>query len=266
MKRSDIFFFTLLTCFGVYPLVVHAQDLPRKVLMVVTSQDVLGKTGRSTGLWFSEFAVPYEELVQAGYAVEIASPKGGKIPIDPSSLPSPEQTGSLKDISALDHTAKLSDLDPSRFAAVIFTGGHGSLFDFFHNPDATRLAKGIWRHGGIVAALGEGSAALLDVRTPDGKLLLEGKMVTCFSLDERKDIEKQIGQKDIGWTVLPWELEKRGALVKNAAKWESHILLSERLLTGQNPASAAPLGKKLVELLIRNARKLSFSFLWRKVR
>ncbi|MBI3292118.1 MAG: type 1 glutamine amidotransferase domain-containing protein [Elusimicrobia bacterium] len=233
--------------------VVQAKIGPKKVLIVVTSHDVLGKTGRATGFWLSELAYPYEQLQQAGFQVEIASPQGGRPPLEPSRLDAVSQKfmDVPKEVAKLNQTIPLSAIQRESYRGVLFVGGNGAMFDFFHNDDATRIAQVVWDNGGVVAALGEGAIALLDVRSSNGRFLLEGKKVTCFSQAEQKDTQERAGEQDIGWTVLEWELQKRGAIVENFYMWEPNVIVNGRLLTGQNPASAPRLAKEFVALLQR---------------
>jgi putative intracellular protease/amidase len=239
-----------------------AAAAPPRVLIVTTSHAVLGKTGYPTGFWLPELTHPYFELTQSGCLVDIASVQGGRPPIDPYSDPANPQginpddiisTGFLhteKHSSKLNASLKLAEVDPARYAAVIFAGGNGAVFDLRGNPDAERVIRDVWNRGGIVAALCHGTAALLDVKLEDGSYLIAGAKVTGFS-----NAEEAIAQKQIGAEYLPFylqdEIGKRGGLFECAAPFTPYITEDRggRLVSGQQNFSGGLLGRRLAQAL-----------------
>lgn len=224
-----------------------------RALIVVTSHDKMGDTEERTGLWLAEMTHPYHELTQAGIQVELASIKGGAAPIDPRSL------GEDDDInrefmanpatrSMMDNTLKLADVDPSRYEAILFAGGHGTVWDFSNAPAVNDIGYAIYQQGGFVAAVCHGPAALLNIRDNSGKLIIDGKQVAGFSNAE----EAAIGLTDVVPYLLQDELIKGGAEYLEGNMYESFVVQDGRLITGQNPQSAMELGKKLAEALTNN--------------
>lgn len=224
-----------------------------RALIVVTSHDKMGDTNERTGLWLAEMTHPYQELTQAGIEVELASIKGGAAPIDPRSL------GEDDDInrefmanpatrSMIDNTLKLADVDPSRYDAILFAGGHGTVWDFPNSPAVNDIGYAIYQQGGFVTAVCHGPAALLNIRDNSGKLIIDGKQVAGFSNAE----EAAIGLTDVVPYLLQDELIKGGAEYLEGNMYESFVVQDGRLITGQNPQSAMELGKKLAEALTNN--------------
>lgn len=224
----------------------------RKVLIVVTSHAQLGETGQPTGSYLPEVTHPYAALVARGIQVDIASIAGGRAPIDPSSLdPSDSRThGFLETPESrikIEQTPALASVAPQQYQGVVFAGGHGTMWDFRDSADAQRVAAAIYEQGGIVAAVCHGAAALVDVRLSSGRYLLQGRKVTAFSNAE----EEAIGLH----TIVPFSMEsalrQRGAHYSKAELWQEHVQIDGRLVTGQNPASAAGVGEAVAELLVQ---------------
>jgi putative intracellular protease/amidase len=241
------------------------QDISStKILIVVTSHDVLGKTGYPTGLWLPEMTHPYYALKNAGFEIVVASPKGGNTPIDPYSIPSnPQGTNrddpmtvkflsSPEDVSRLNNTVPLANIDPKDYSAVVFPGGNGGTYDFPWNKDVNRIVSAIYEQGGVVAAVCHGPAALLNATLSDGSYLIKGMRVTGFSNEEEAITEILIGAKNVVPIFLEDELPKRGAIFEKAYVHEPLVVVSGdngRLITGQNPESAMNVGEKVVETL-----------------
>ncbi|WP_266168839.1 nuclear transport factor 2 family protein [Dyella subtropica] len=207
-----------------------------KVLMVVTSHSRFGDSDNPTGLYLSELSHPYEVFVKHGLQVDIASPAGGKAPIDPSSI-SDASIG--WGIPLVGHTLKLGDIDAGEYAALFIVGGHGAIYDLPHDADLQRLLKQFAAEDKAISAVCHGQAGLLEATLADGAHLLAGKSVTGFSNAE----ETIIGLEKVVPFLLEDELVKRGAHFKSAAAWESHVVTHGALMTGQNPASAAALAE-----------------------
>lgn len=223
--------------------------MSKQALIVVTSNDKLGDTGKKTGWYLSEVTHIYYPLVEAGFSVDFASPRGGAAPIDESSrnLDDPENKKFLEDtdlVTRIRNTIPLAKVDPKKYQVVHFAGGHGVMWDFPDNEDLSRVAAAIYENGGIVAAVCHGPAALVNVKLSNGKYLVEGKDVNSFTDSE----EKEVGLADTVPFLLESKLKGRGAKFHAGGNWENKVVVSERLITGQNPQSAAALARKIVEL------------------
>ena len=222
----------------------------KKALLVVTSHERLGDTGKPTGYYLPEVTHPYYALRDAGVEVDIASPKGGAAPMDPSSGDRKDPANArfldtAADRDKVERTARLADVDPSDYDAILFAGGHGTMWDFREDRDVQRLAAAIHDKGGVVAAVCHGPAALVDVCLSSGDYLVAGKRVTGFSNDEEEAAELT--------KVVPFLLEsalvERGGRYQKAGLWQEHVVTDGRLVTGQNPASAAGVGRAVADLL-----------------
>ncbi len=225
------------------------KETKMKALIVVTSHNKLGNTGKQTGYYLPEVTHPFFELIDQGIEVEIASPMGGKAPMDKGSLnlddPSSKRMMDLKVFSQLlENTLKLEDVDIKQYGAIIFAGGHGTMWDFAQTPSVKTVAEGIYRQGGIVAAVCHGPAALLNLKNEDGSPLVKGKRVSTFSNDE----EEAAGLTKVVPFLLETELVKLGAIYEKASLWQEKVIVSERLVTGQNPASAKGVGREVARL------------------
>lgn len=222
----------------------------KRALIVVTSHAQLGDTGKPTGYYLPEVAHPYAALVARGIEVDIASIAGGTAPLDPSSLQLTDpvnkhfwETPATR--AKLEHTQPLSQIDPGRYQAVLFAGGHGTMWDFPNNPDVQRITASIYEAGGVVAAVCHGPAALVDVKLSSGQHLVAGRHVAAFSDAE----EEAAGLTRVMPFLLQSTLEQRGARYSKAALWQAHVQVDGRLITGQNPASAAGVGTAVATLL-----------------
>ena len=221
-----------------------------KILIVVTSHNQLGNTGKITGYYLPEVAHPYVALAEKGFQIDIASPKGGKAPLDPNSINAADKVSTSfyenkKTRGQLDNTLKLSDIDPSQYSAVLYAGGHGTMFDFRNNQTIDSLNRAIYEKGGVVSAVCHGPAALLSTKLSNGKYLVAGKNVAGFSDAE----EEAAGLTQVMPYLLEQELKKLGAKYSKADFWKSHVVVDGRLVTGQNPASAGEVGVKLAEVV-----------------
>jgi putative intracellular protease/amidase len=222
----------------------------KKALIVVTSHDRLGETGKQTGYYLPEVTHPYYAMRDAGLEVDIASPRGGEAPMDASSrdLTDPANARFLDtpaDADKLARTIPLAEIDPAAYDAVVFAGGHGTMWDFRGNPDVQRIASAIHDKGGVVAAVCHGPAALVDVTLVSGKYLVDGKRVTGFSNAEEEAAKLT--------EVMPFLLEsaliERGGRYEKADLWQERVVTDGKLVTGQNPASAAGVGRAVAALL-----------------
>lgn len=222
----------------------------KKILCVVTSNNVKGATGIPTGFWLSELTHPLAKFAAAGIAYDLASIKGGKPPIDGDSLDFNDAINKKfwddADFQAkLAATIKLDDANAADYDAIFFAGGHGVMWDFADSKAIDKVTREIYEHGGIVSAVCHGPAALVNVKLSDGKFLVDGKKLTSFTNGE----EKAVQATDIVPFLLETELKNHGANHIAAANWSNHVEIDGRLVTGQNPASAANVGAEIVKLL-----------------
>jgi len=223
---------------------------PKHILIVVTSHSQLGSTGKQTGYYLSEVAHTFQVFKEAGYSVDFASITGGAPPMDEKSriLTDKANASFMADdngIKKLNDSFPLKKVNAGVYDAVFFAGGHGVMWDFPDNPSVNTLTQKMYDRGGVVAAVCHGPAALVEVKLSNGKYLLAGKRVSGFTNEEEAAVKLT--------SVVPFSLEdkmlKRGARFTKAAIWQSHVEVSERLVTGQNPASAADVAKEVVKLL-----------------
>ncbi|MFF9285737.1 type 1 glutamine amidotransferase domain-containing protein [Streptomyces griseosporeus] len=225
-----------------------------RILLAVSSHDVLGDTGNRTGYSVSEAAHPYNVFVAAGHEVDFVSVRGGEPPavVFDGEENDPEITGFLADETVkakLAATRPAAQVRPEDYAAIYYVGGHGAMWDFPDSPDLARIATGIYERGGVVAAVCHGPAALVNLRLSDGTSLIEGKRVTSFSNEE----ENSLGLVDVMPFLLEDRLKERGARHSKAPLYEANTESDQRVMTGQNPASAAPLAELVVAELKNTA-------------
>ena len=224
-----------------------SNDL-KPVLFVVTSNNVKGDTGIPTGYYLSELTHPLAKLEEAGIQVEFASIRGGLPPVDGLDLDDAINARYWNDSSfnaAISNTRCLGDVDSSRYSAIFFVGGHGTMWDFPESPAVQKVTREIYEAGGVVSAVCHGPAALVNVVLSDGSYLVAGKHVAAFTNDE----EEEVKATDIVPFLLATTLTERGAIHQPAANWSANVAVDGRLVTGQNPASAGGVGEALVNLL-----------------
>ncbi len=224
------------------------------ILIVLTSHDRLGDTGRPTGFWLEELAAPYYALTDAGAGVTLASPAGGRPPLDPKSDAPDGQTAATRRFHAdpaaqarLAGTARLADVSAGDFDAAFYPGGHGPMWDLPGDPASVALVEAFARAGKPVAAVCHGPAALVNARGPGGEYLVAGKRVTGFSNGE----ERAVGLAGVVPFLLEDRLKERGGVYSQGADWAPHVQVDGQLVTGQNPASSEPVAAALLALLRR---------------
>jgi putative intracellular protease/amidase len=223
-----------------------------KILIVLTSHDQLGDTGKKTGFWLEEFVAPYYVLKDAGAAITLASPKGGRPPLDPKSDLPENQTESTKrfrtDTAAqaeLAHTKKLADVSADDFDAVFYPGGHGPMWDMANNATSIALIEAFVKADKPVGAVCHAPSALINVRGKDGEYLLKSRRVTGFSDAE----EEAVGLTAVVPFLLEDRLRERGGVYSNGANWAPYVQVDGKLVTGQNPASSGPAAEELLKLI-----------------
>lgn len=226
-----------------------------KILMVLTSHDQLGNTGRKTGFWLEEFAAPYFVFKDAGVDLTLASPKGGQPPIDPKSDLPENQTSAMtrfkKDESAqkaLANTRKLADMKAEDYDAVFYPGGHGPMWDLAESPVSKALIESFYNSGKLVAFVCHAPGVLRHV-TYKGEPLVKGKHVTGFTNGEEEEVKLT--------HVVPFlvedEMLRLGAIFEKKMNWQSFVITDGRLITGQNPTSSTSAAQALLKLLNASA-------------
>ena len=223
-----------------------------KILIVLTSHDQLGDTGKKTGFWLEEFAAPYYVLKDAGAEITLASPKGGQPPLDPTSDLPENLTEATKRFRAdnaaqaeLANTKRLASVSADDFDAVFYPGGHGPMWDLPDNATSIALIEAFVTTGKPVGAVCHAPAALVNVRGKNGEYLVKGKRVTGFSNAE----ESAVGLSAIVPFLLEDRLKERGGVYSKGADWAPHVEVDGNLVTGQNPASSGPAAEELLKLL-----------------
>lgn len=223
-----------------------------KILMVLTSHDELGATGKKTGFWLEEFAAPYYVFKDAKAQVVVASPRGGQPPLDPKSDDADAQTSATKRFKAdpaaqavLASTKKLSDISADDYDAVFYPGGHGPLWDLAEDSQSQHLIEHLYAAGKPVAAVCHGPAAFLNARGPFGFPLVRGKDVTGFSDTE----EAAAGLTKVVPFLVEDMLAEKGGIYSKKPDWQSHVVVDGNLVTGQNPASSVDAAKAVLALL-----------------
>ena len=222
-----------------------------KIVMVLTSHDQLGNTGRKTGFWLEEFAAPYFVFRDAGVELTLASPKGGQPPIDPKSDLPENQTPAMARFKqdaeaqkALSRTVKLADVKAKDYDSIFYVGGHGPMWDLVDNPDSIALIEAFYNSGKPVAAVCHSPAVFHKV-TYEGAPLVKGKRVTGFTNGE----EEAVHLTNVVPFLVEDELKRIGGLYEKAADWQSFAIVDGRLITGQNPASSTAAAQALLRVL-----------------
>lgn len=225
-----------------------------KILIIVTNAGEYEKVGMRTGLWLGELTHFYDYVQQAGYSLDIASPAGGYVPIDPESLAHdvlPElgidkRYADREFMNLLENTIKVADVDVADYDAIYLTGGHGVMFDFRQSADLESLIARFYDNDRVVSAVCHGPAGLLDVTLSSGEPLIKGKNVTGFSWPE----EEAAGRAHAVPFSLQDALGELGARYSIADKpFDTHVIEDGRLITGQNPSSARAVAEAVVKQL-----------------
>jgi putative intracellular protease/amidase len=223
-----------------------------RILMVLTSHDRLGDTGRKTGFWLEEFAAPYYVFKDAGADLTLASPLGGQPPLDPKSDEPGSHTaatdrfgGDRSAQDALADTAPLFSILPDDYDAVFYPGGHGPLWDLAEDADSIHLIEVMFGAGKPVVAVCHAPGVFRHARTPDGSPLVRGKSVTGFADTE----EAALGLTDVVPFLVEESLRWNGGAYSKTQDWQPYVVVDDNLITGQNPASSEPGAKALLSRL-----------------
>jgi putative intracellular protease/amidase len=223
-----------------------------KILMVLTSHDQLGDTGKKTGFWLEEFAAPYYAFKDAGADITVVSPRGGQPPLDPKSDAPDAQSKDTARFKAdpaaqalLAHTGKLAEVSAASFDAVFYPGGHGPLWDLAEDKASIALIEATLAAGKPVAAVCHAPGVLRHVKNADGTPLVRGKAVSGFTNSE----EAAAGLTDVVPFLVEDMLKQNGGNYSKVADWQPHVVRDGLLVTGQNPASSEPAAKVLLGML-----------------
>src|SRR5271169_1460359 len=220
-----------------------------RILMVLTSHDQLGNTGRKTGFWLEELAAPYYVFKDAGNEITLVSPKGGRSPLDPKSN-EPEFRTDLtrrfeKDAAAeaqLDKTLRLDSVRQEDFDTVFYPGGHGPMWDLAEDKHSIKLIESFLAAGKPIGIVCHSPGVLRHVKAPEGKPLVQGKEVTGFTNGEEEDV----GLTKVVPFLVEDEMLKLGATFSKKANWGVHVVSDGLLITGQNPHSSGAAAKTLL--------------------
>lgn len=226
-----------------------------KALIVVTNNAKFDKLYKATGIWLREAAHFNKVMQENGIDVDYMSPKGGYVPIDPLSL-APDMMDQIDWQYYLDdefrntHLAKSlkpADIQPADYQVIYFVGGHGAMTDFPENKELASIASAIYNNDGIIAANCIGVSALLAIRTTDGKRFVNGRKLTSFTNDE----EALNGLTNDVKFLPEDELKKSGANFEKGEAFKSHVVVDNRLITGQNADSATDVGEAVIKALLK---------------
>ncbi|QNM86365.1 type 1 glutamine amidotransferase domain-containing protein [Polaribacter pectinis] len=223
-----------------------------KILFVLTSHDTLGDTGKKTGFWIEEFAAPYYTLLDKGVEITLATPKGGKAPVDPSSDTEDTATEDTKRFKSdtkaqelINNTNKIADMNPADFDAVFYPGGHGPLWDLANDEHSITLIETFNKLEKPISFVCHAPAALKSVKGKDGEPIVKGKKVTGFTNSE----EKGVDLVDVVPFLVEDMLKANGGNYSKGDDWTEHVVTDELLITGQNPASSKLVAETLLNVL-----------------
>ena len=239
----------LVVFFAVF-LLGGCMEGQKKALIVVTNHSELGQTGKETGYFLSEVTHPYMILHRAGVQVDIASPKGGRAPMDPKSdnMDDPDNREFLETdehAQKIQDTLTLPKVNAQDYDTIIFAGGHGTMWDFPQQQFIETATNAIYGNGGVVAAVCHGPSAFVGLKTPTGEGLIKGRNLTGFTNEEERTVELA----EVVPFLLEDKLKQMGAEWSQADKFRENVVVDGRIVTGQNPASARGMGEKVLDLL-----------------
>lgn len=223
-----------------------------KVLMVLTSHDQLGNTGKKTGFWLEEFAAPYYVFKDAGAGITLASPQGGQPPLDPKSDEPDFQTAATArfkadpaGIAALASTIKLADVKAEDYDAVFYPGGHGPLWDLAEDKHSIALIETVHASGKPLGAVCHAPGIFRHTLGKDGAPLVKGKRVTGFTNTEEDGVQLT----DVVPFLVENMLKANGGVYSKGQDWLPYAVVEGNLITGQNPASSELVAQRMLELL-----------------
>ncbi|MBL4285369.1 type 1 glutamine amidotransferase domain-containing protein [Vibrio fluvialis] len=221
----------------------------KPVLFVLTSHKDLGQGHEDSGFYLPELTHPLHVLEEANIATEFVSIQGGLPPVYGVDLADPINAHYWNDESfqeKLKGCSALSDVNSGDYSAIMYVGGHGTMWDFPQSPAVLSITREMYEQGQVVAAVCHGPAALVNVTLSDGSYLVAGKKVAAFT-----DSEKHaVGMVDAVPFLLETTLKERGALHQAAEEWTNNVVVDGSLITGQNPQSAAGVGEAIRDALL----------------
>lgn len=224
-----------------------------RILMILTSHDRLGDTGKPTGSWAEELAAPYYALADAGAEVVLASTAGGPVPIDPGSLKPKGENDEVVERFLADEamqarirdTARADTMDARQFDAVFLPGGHGTMWDLPNDAGVTRAVEQAWAGGKVVASVCHGAAGLVTARRADGQSIVQGLKVNSFTDSE----EAAVGLTAVVPFLLETRLRELGGQFVGAGDWQPFVVRDGQLITGQNPQSSGLVAAEVLKAL-----------------
>lgn len=223
--------------------------MTKKILIALTSHDTLGTTGKRTGAYLSELTHAHRVFADAGFSVEFVSVEGGQVPLDGVNRSDAINAAFLDDpalMQALAETRSAAAIDPTQYAAIYYAGGHGTIWDFPNDEVLAARAAAVYEQGGVVGAVCHGPAGLVPIRLANGEPLVKGRAVAAFTNEE----EAAVGLTGVVPFLLADALTALGAHHRPGAPWAKNVVVSERLVTGQNPASATGVAEAMRDLLV----------------
>jgi putative intracellular protease/amidase len=220
------------------------------VLMIVTSNARMGNTGKATGFWAEELAVPYYALVDAGASVTLASPQGGAVPVDPGSVKPRGQNAPVVERfladaglqTQLERTQPARTLIGSAFDAVFFPGGHGTMWDLPTDAGVTAAVEAAFASGKVIASVCHGAAGLVSAKRPDGAPIVQGARINAFTDAE----EAAVGLTGVVPFALEGRLRELGAAFEGAPMWQAFVVRDGQFVTGQNPQSSELVAQQVI--------------------
>lgn len=226
-----------------------------KILIIVTNVSMYASGHLKTGLWLSELTHIYHAAKERGYDIDIASPEGGNIPIDPESLKfftlDKISTTYWNDVSfrkILNNSKSLGDIVNQQYDLVYLAGGHGTMYDFPDNSTLQSIIKNQYENGRIVAAICHGVGGLLNVKLSNGEYLIKGKEMTGFDWFEETIARRK---KEVPFNLEAAIKERGGDLKKAFIPMTSHVVVTDNLITGQNPFSSKEMARVVIQQLER---------------
>ncbi len=217
----------------------------KRILMVLTNHDIINND-HPTGLWLEEFVIPYKAFMSEGYLVDVASVRGGEVPIDPLSQPGPKHIDEWSEIiPMLKKTYFLNDLNKDIYDGIVIPGGHGTMFDLPENYYLSKLLSQYAKEEKVIAAICHGPAALVGAMSPEGLPLVANKTITAFTNKEEAAVEMD----DAMPFLLETRLRELGADFKTGDMWTDHIEQDGYLITGQNPQSSLSVAQAVIRTL-----------------
>jgi putative intracellular protease/amidase len=224
-----------------------------QVLMIVTSNARMGETGKATGFWAEELALPYYAFTDAGAGVTLASPQGGAVPLDPGSVKPKGQNAPVVERFLADtalqahlaHTVRVQALAGSAFDAVFFPGGHGTMWDLPGDAGVTAVVETAFATGKVIASVCHGAAGLVSARRPHGAPIVQGARINSFTDAE----EAAVGLAGVVPFALESRLRELGAAFEGAPMWQAFVVRDGQFVTGQNPQSSALVAHAVIDAL-----------------